>query len=156
MRPTFLFDFSRVLLFTEDKDYKGGLNGLYSKLSQKPGFVFEKHFAFNEPLLSFLKENKGKANLFIFTSGQIQKAPEIAPRLTAIFEKVFSAEDMGTHKQSSNAYLAVAKKIGKKPEDIIFVDDNRENVDAARQAGLNSILFTETKKVIRTLIQYLQ
>ena len=46
-----------------------------------------------------------------------------------------------TSSSIEEAYLELIRRIGKAPEDILFVDDRMKNVHAARAVGLRSIVF---------------
>jgi FMN phosphatase YigB (HAD superfamily) len=44
------------------------------------------------------------------------------------------------------------KKINQKPQDCLFVDDCRENVNMAKRIGFNVILFKSLKQFNRELV----
>lgn len=60
-------------------------------------------------------------------------------------EKYFShfviSGDIGIRKPNEGAYLELIERTGEAAEDILFVDDRRKNVQAARAVGLRSIVF---------------
>ncbi|HLD19576.1 MAG TPA: HAD-IA family hydrolase [Candidatus Nanoarchaeia archaeon] len=141
MITTLVFDFSRVILFPKDENYKGKLNPLHKRLSQAAGYNLLDHFELNEPILRYVQEFKGKYGLYIFTSGSIQNAPEIRPRLEEIFDGIYSSEELGVSKKDPNGYLHFAKTIGINPGEMIFIDDTSINVEAARRAGIESICY---------------
>ncbi len=136
---TIVFDFSRVLLFPKNQAYQGELNKLHADLSSKPNYKFLENFKFNEDLLNFLEQQKDNIELYIFTTGVIQNTPEVRGRIKGIFRKIFTVADMGFNKESIEAFNGVIKEIGKKPEEITFVDDKVENIEPARKAGLKTI-----------------
>jgi len=155
MIKAYVFDLSRTLLFPKDKRYGDELNKLYKDLINSPGFKFSDHFYLDEETINHLQYLKGKCNLYIFTSGFIQNAPEIKPRLDEIFKKVYSAGKMGLNKNDPNAYRELSNKLKIKPYEIVYVDDSELNVKAARSAGLNAILFTDFNEVRKRLDEYL-
>ena len=53
-----------------------------------------------------------------------------------LFTNVWSCEDFGTTKANPEIYLMAAEKIGKKPDEIIFIDDNLDAVTTAKRAGM--------------------
>ena len=97
MITTLVFDFARVLLFPEDAKYPDKLNPLYKQLAQGSKFSFFENFKLNQELLDFLQKQVEKYELYIFTSGTMQDAPELTDALS-IFKKIYSAEDMGLNK----------------------------------------------------------
>ena len=54
------------------------------------------------------------------------------------FRKVFTSWEIGLRKPDVESYLRVAEDMRVPPADILFVDDNRENVAGARSAGLDA------------------
>ena len=82
--------------------------------------------------------------------------PEIAERLVEVFEVVFSAEKLRISKRDSGSYLKVAGLMGKKPEEVVFVDDNLINVEAARSAGMQGIVYKGVEDFKANLMRILQ
>ncbi len=136
MIKAIIFDLSRTLLFPRDSNYKGELNAFHSEHKKEPDYQFLDHFKLNDELLTYLRGIKSMCNLYIFTSGSIQNAPEIKPSLDKIFKKIYSSEDMGLGKKDPEAYSFIAKDIGVRPSEILFVDDSKDNLQAAKQADL--------------------
>jgi putative hydrolase of the HAD superfamily len=54
---------------------------------------------------------------------------------------VFSCE-CGLIKPDRAIYLELIRRLGRKPEEIVFFDDLEPNVDAARAVGINAFLWT--------------
>ncbi len=131
-----LFDLARVFLFPKDDLYTGELNELHRNLSQNPSFHFDKYFFLDEAMLKYVETLNEKFELYIFTSGTIQYAPEIHHRLSQIFSRIYSASEMGLSKNDPHSYLKVCKLIGAEPSEILFIDDQKTNTDAAQKAGL--------------------
>lgn len=145
-----LFDFSRVLLFPKDRDHSGGLNPLHRKLlSEDSSYDFLNHFFLNHELLDFL--NTSPRQRYIFTSGQIQKAPVIQDDINGVFEMVFSAEDLDISKQDADSYLLICEKIGAKPSETLFIDDSIKNIKPAKRAGLQTHHFIDNQSLIAHL-----
>lgn len=146
MQPIFLFDFSNTILFAKDKSYHGSLNQLYQSNKSKVNFIFDDYFYFNEPLLAFLTQYRSKIQNFIFTTGSIQEAGEIKTRIDGLFKQIFTVKNSGTPKDNPQAYIDISHLIGKKPQQMYFVDDSLENIKAASQADLKTIHFRGDEK----------
>ena len=155
MVNTLLFDFSRVILFPKDKAYIGDLNPLHAELRKNPGYRFLDYFELNTDLMRFLREIKSKYELYIFTSGSIQDAPEIQPEIREVFAKVYSAERIGYSKRDPASYKFIADDLHKRPDEILFVDDTAANIQVAKTAGLETLLFTSTQDAIAKIKQIL-
>lgn len=64
------------------------------------------------------------------------------PRLTRVERFVFSNE-IGVRKPDASAYMALAEALRLPPHEIVFVDDNAHNVEAARALGFQALLLDE-------------
>lgn len=143
MIKALLFDFSRTLLFPKDKTYTGGLNDLHKKIQENPNYNFLESFELNKGLLDYLETVKNKFDLYIFTSESIQEDPAIKDDLAKIFTKIFSATEMGLSKKDPKAYEFIAKELNLIPNEILFIDDSSENLEAAKIAGLQTLQYKD-------------
>ena len=48
------------------------------------------------------------------------------------------------HKRDPDSYRAIAQRLGREPGDILFLSDVVEELDAAREAGMRTILVDRT------------
>lgn len=155
MITNILFDFSRVILFPKDENYKGLLNDLYRKITEEKS-PFLNHYKFNTELLNFIKPLKEKYHLSIYTTDIIQNDPEVRKILDPIFEEIFAANDLRISKKDPKDYLIIANKLNVKPEEILFIDDGETNIEAAKQAGLQAIHYLSNKQLFKDLGLLLQ
>ena len=143
MITTLLFDFSRTILFPKDEAYKLGLNRLYGDEKGRHEFTFDSHFVFNEQLLSYIKTIKDMFGIYIFTSGSVQNDPESRRILDPLFRGIYSAASIGISKADPAAYTYVLEDIGARASETVFIDDLARNIEAARHAGLHTILYED-------------
>jgi len=61
-----------------------------------------------------------------------------------IFDKIYASYFMGISKPNPDFYRYILKEEGVKPEEAVFVDDTEENIIAARNIGIKSILFKKS------------
>ncbi|MBY0357591.1 MAG: HAD family phosphatase [Candidatus Obscuribacterales bacterium] len=54
--------------------------------------------------------------------------------------------DIGCIKPDSQIYEHALAGLGLEPEQVLFLDDRQENIEAARSLGMHSILFVDAKK----------
>ena len=69
--------------------------------------------------------------------------------------KIYTSWEIGLRKPDVESYLAVADDIAVAPADILFVDDNAENVAGGQAAGLDARLVrtpAETLAILRGLL----
>ncbi len=64
-------------------------------------------------------------------------------RLDEVFdkEKMFISGEIGIMKPSTQSYQYVLKELGRKPEEVVFIDDRLSNLRPAADLGIHTILF---------------
>lgn len=134
-------DFSRVLLFPKDETYKGSLNSLNKELIEKYGenYAFFNYFKLNEELIEYYKSLN--LPLYIFTTDVIQDNPALKPNLEKVFRRIFRAKELNIVKTEPKAYEFLVEELGLDAKEILYIDDNKDNIQAAYKAGLVAFLF---------------
>jgi FMN phosphatase YigB (HAD superfamily) len=156
MIKAIIFDFSRVLLNPNKSTYKDSLNALHNKLSVEAGYNPLNHFEFNKELLNFTLQLKSQFPVYIFTTGRIQEDIHLKNILDTIFTKVYSVEDLKIAKDNPEAYKEIAKEINIPTDQLLFIDDTKANIDAAKKAGLKTILFESTSQAIKEITKAIE
>lgn len=67
------------------------------------------------------------------------------------FEKIFASHLIGTRKPESESYLKVLDYLNCKPHQSLFLDDNVDNVTAARSLGMAAIVVKSPGEMIDEL-----
>lgn len=156
MVTTLISDLSGVILFKKDPNYQGTLNGLYSDLASKGSFNFADHFSVNDVLLEYYKSLAIKINLYLYTAGTIQNAPELKPRLEPIFKAIYSAEELNAPKDATTSYgKIVTELIGVTIPEVIFIDDQQNYLNAAAGIGLTTIHYRDNMQAIAAIDELL-
>jgi len=62
-----------------------------------------------------------------------------------LFNPVLNSWDTGKTKKDPTAFSDLAAAAGLKPEEILFVDDNKGNIERAHAMGLETILYRDRK-----------
>ncbi len=149
-------DFSRVLLFPTDNSYAGSLNELNNRLMKDDAeYAFLDYFSLNKELLAYYRELNEVLPVFIFTSDSIQDHPAIKEELAQTFRGVFSAKELNTSKDEVRSYTKLAELLHIKTGEILYIDDQQKNIDAATDAGCKTLLFVDTTSLIQNLKQLL-
>lgn len=148
MITTFLFDFAHVILLPKDKSYTGALNDTYKDMQSQGNYTVWNEFILNAELLQYIANNLKPYPSYIFTTGTVHKDKAILPYVKDLFVKMYSVAEIDRQSFSTNkskkdpaSYIYIADDIGKKPEEILFVDDSLSNIEAAKTAGLQTIHF---------------
>ncbi len=63
------------------------------------------------------------------------------------FDKAFLSTELGMQKPDREIYEKVAREIGCSPGEIILIDDKEENVQAAKDFGMEGILFQGAERL---------
>jgi glucose-1-phosphatase len=99
---------------------------------------------FPEYRLEFLEKLTSKYRLFLLSNTDYTHIEEVKRkvgfkfhnRFINCFEKVFYSFEMGMRKPDESIYKFVIEKHQLNPKNTLFVDDKKENTDAAKNTGL--------------------
>jgi epoxide hydrolase-like predicted phosphatase len=72
-----------------------------------------------------------------------------------LFDVVIISAEVGLHKPQPEIYRLAAERLGVEPEDCIFVDDLRENIEGAEAVGMTGVLHREVGETIARLDELL-
>lgn len=67
------------------------------------------------------------------------------------FNRVYCTCDIGLIKTNPNYYREILKDSDLKPQESLFIDDQKSHLDAAKKLGINTILFENLPKLKRDL-----
>jgi FMN phosphatase YigB (HAD superfamily) len=73
------------------------------------------------------------------------------PDQNAVFDAGVLSYDVGLTKSGPEMYYVVARELGVEPAECIMVDDQERYCDAARQAGMQAILYENPEQLRRLL-----
>ena len=63
------------------------------------------------------------------------------------FDRLVLSYQVGAIKPASAFYEACSRSVGAEPSDCVFIDDLPANVEGARQAGLQGLVYTDTARL---------
>ncbi len=151
MKKILISDVSFVLLFPKDPEYTGSLNGLYREHKEEANFNFFGYFKVNTELLDIYTKYASNDARYIFTSDAIQDDPALQEYWQPVFTEIHSAKKMSVEKNDPKAYEVLLQTIHASSEDVLYIDDKQENVDAAQQMGISTILYRSNEEVAEQL-----
>ncbi len=70
------------------------------------------------------------------------------------FDRLFMSHELGVMKPDSQIYERVQQEIGLPSESLLFVDDLEANIEAARSAGWNGIVYRGIERLKQELKDY--
>lgn len=73
-----------------------------------------------------------------------------------LFDKCFISSELGCMKPQPEYFREVAKKIGAEPDQIIFIDDQQNYLDAASASGWQTILFNDAQDAHNRIAELLE
>lgn len=125
------------------KKYKNNLSvneilKKWKKLYTKNGNRIDKD------ILKLINSLKPRYKLFLLTdTNKFNDLCEIKVRqkIYNIFDKVFKSYQEGYVKPEKNAFLNVLSKTKSKPEETLFIDDRKSNVNVAIKLGMRGIVY---------------
>jgi len=104
--------------------------------------------------VDMLRRVRGKLPLYAFSNtnpAHLRIWSRKFASMLQLFDKVFVSCDVGARKPEREAFARVARDIGVAEPDILFFDDTAENVEGARNAGLQAVLVRSPRDVREAL-----
>jgi len=100
-------------------------------------------FPVDKRMVDVIKKTKVNCTTVLF-SNQIEDWLEKViedNKLRNIFDYLVNSYNVGARKPDQKIFLEALKVTASKPEEVLFVDDSLENIEAAKQMGINAIQF---------------
>jgi putative hydrolase of the HAD superfamily len=128
---------------------KGGDNDLRNELINR--------FTMSSEIIGLIKELKGQGLSIFILSDQTNWLDEINEKYNffVYFDDVFNSYHLHRNKRDNALFSDVCRKIGFKPENVLFVDDNPTNTERANKMGLQTITykgFNQFRKELKKLL----
>lgn len=76
-------------------------------------------------------------------------------KLVKYFDALINTQDLNLPKMSPKTLDYILKRFKVRPEEIIYIDDQKPNLIPARRRGVNTILYTTFPKVQKKILAYL-
>jgi epoxide hydrolase-like predicted phosphatase len=114
---------------------------------------FWKYDLLDEDLLRYLSARRDKYRICILSNAWTgaRKLFTDVYHLDQVTDEIIISSEEGITKPDPRIYLLAANRLHLKPEEIVFIDDFPENVEAANQCGMNAIHFIGTKELYKAL-----
>ncbi len=71
-----------------------------------------------------------------------------------LFNSVLYSFEIGICKPDKRAYEKILEKLNAKPGECLFIDDSRKNIQAAKELGINTILFKSNNQLTDDLLKF--
>lgn len=133
------------------------IKGLISDFSYVLAFPKDGIWEVNQELLDYYQTLKKRdCQIYVFTNNSVAELQNIRLKLEQTITRIISSRVTNLDKTDPDSYRQLATELELKPNEIVFVDDQLVNVEAAREAGMAIVYFTGTQEAIkklRTLVQ---
>ncbi len=98
----------------------------------------------------FVGKLRKKYRVVLFTNQNAlaQQAFNREHSLKKIFDDIVVSGEVGFRKPQKEIYAHLIDRFNVNPNDIVFVDNSAENVEAARGLGINAVLFTSLSGLV--------
>ena len=112
--------------------------------------------AINEGVLELINRLHGNYKLAVLSNSPPGLAQWLADwKMLHPFDVVFCSGDEGIAKPHTKAFELTLERLGVKPDEVVFIDDTLEHVEASRKMGLHGILFTTAEELEKELNLFL-
>ena len=100
-----------------------------------------------EPTLQLVRELRASYKLAILSNADISLRGRLEGDIDIhhLFDDIVCSAEVGMAKPETGIYTLAAQRLGLEPGECVFVDDLDTNVEAARQVGMQGVLFRVDK-----------
>jgi putative hydrolase of the HAD superfamily len=101
------------------------------------------YFSENPPMTSRVEHLAGKARLWVLSNTNAEHYAWFVTQFPVFrhFEKILGSHQLGARKPSSDIYATLLDRSGLDAEEIFFIDDMAENIEAARALGIRAFQY---------------
>ena len=106
----------------------------------------------NRPLASYIETLRPRlqvaalTNTFSFGRSLIERHG-----IASLFDLIVSSAEEGMRKPDERIYHLTLERLGRRPDEVAFVDDVPDNIDAARRLGIHAILYRSVEETTAAL-----
>lgn len=112
----------------------------------------------DEELTKFITENKNQYRFGMLSNAMsnIRNWLNEKHGFLHLFDITFFSAELGMAKPDPKFYLAILNEFKVNPNEVIFVDDFIENIEAAKELGIHAIHYKSTTQTLAEINHYLQ
>lgn len=108
----------------------------------------------NKELFKFIADHHAQYKMAIVSnaSGNVQDLYKDV-NLSEYFDQVIWSYQVKAVKPDSEIYQLAAERLGVRPEECVFVDDRKVNIDGAKAAGMQGVLYRNIDQFKQDLVK---
>ncbi len=136
----------------------GGELGLDAGESRRLMNDFFRGDDLNVAMLGLARSLEGEYELAILSNAWSNAREAFVERfgLDELFDEMIISAEVGLAKPDPQIYHLTVRRLGVEPEEILFIDDRLENIEAAREAGFHAVHYrnnVQTIAEVRALLE---
>ena len=94
----------------------------------------------DEAIINLTQELKHSYSVNLLSNASTKLRAKLgALHLSSLFDHILISSEIGHAKPSNEAFMTAIRTLGVQPHEIIFIDDNPQNIEAARNNGIIAI-----------------
>ena len=122
-----------------------GINSSKEKLQEE----IDSYLKIDRKLIDVIKEIKSRGFKTVLLSNANaaffkRKVFVVYPEFKNLFDEIIISSEIGMVKPDKEIFLYALNKINSKPEETLFIDDSKKNIDSASMLGINGLLYTDS------------
>jgi len=112
----------------------------------------------DEELIKFISEQNGKYRFGMLSNAMSNIRNWLNQKhcFLHLFDVTFFSAELGMAKPDPKFYLAILNDFKVNANEVIFIDDFIENIEAAKELGINAIHYKSTDQTLAEFNRYLQ
>ncbi len=168
LKPNHTIDFIEIMNYLSSLGYEAGkidTAEFLASLNQKAGLnlsleeftlIWNYSFAENIEMAELMSQLKQKLPLYLLSNTNENHFTylENTFKVSRHFDELVLSYEVGYVKPEPEIYLETLKRANHPAQNCLFIDDLPQNIEAARQLGINTILFEGCQKLKDSLAEY--
>ena len=120
--------------------------------------VYCSAIALNTELVAFLRSLRPRYKTAILSNASLEVRTFITEtfHLESEFDLIIISSEEGIRKPEPELYRLALNRLGVRPDESLFIDDEPRYIDGARALGMHAIQFKDTTQVIDEMKQYVR
>ncbi len=111
-------------------------------------------YELNQELLKTMARIKEEKDIAIYVFTQSKPAEyEWCVQALSFANRIYNARALGIDKGTVEGYETLLEHIHVPPQNILFIDDSEDNIQAAKSADYNTIRYTDNESLFQTMKQ---
>lgn len=100
-------------------------------------------YPLDRKMIEIVKSAKNNYTTVLFSNQIKDWIEEVLDKnsINDIFDQIINSYIVGARKPDMKIFLEALNRTSSRPEDVLFIDDSSENINAAKEIGINTIQF---------------